>query len=51
MNKDGAGPSGSNDAEKKQVQSSVFMQNSKYIQNYIYVIFEAFYVQDDNVAW
>nr|KAJ0190322.1 hypothetical protein LSAT_V11C800450840 [Lactuca sativa] len=27
------------------------MQNSKYIQNYISVISEAFYVQDDNVAW
>nr|KAJ0219539.1 hypothetical protein LSAT_V11C300102630 [Lactuca sativa] len=26
-------------------------KNSKYIHNYIPVIFEAFYVQDDNVAW
>nr|KAJ0208808.1 hypothetical protein LSAT_V11C400210700 [Lactuca sativa] len=50
-NKDGAGPSGPNDPERQQGQISVFMQNSKYIQSYIYVISEAFYVQDDNVAW
>nr|KAJ0226498.1 hypothetical protein LSAT_V11C100008600 [Lactuca sativa] len=51
VNKDGAGPSGSKDSEKQQGQIYVFMQNSKYIQNYIYVISEAFFVQDDNVAW
>nr|KAJ0226448.1 hypothetical protein LSAT_V11C100026870 [Lactuca sativa] len=51
VNKDGAGPSGSKDLEKQQGQISVFMQNSKYIQNYISVISEAFYVQDDNAAW
>nr|KAJ0212594.1 hypothetical protein LSAT_V11C400219000 [Lactuca sativa] len=51
VNKDGAGPSGSKDPEKQQGQISVFMQNTKYIQNYISVISEAFYVQDDKVAW
>nr|KAJ0205724.1 hypothetical protein LSAT_V11C500243750 [Lactuca sativa] len=51
VNKDGVGPSGSKDPEKQQGQISVSSQNSKYIQNYIYVNSEAFYVQDDNVAW
>nr|KAJ0199050.1 hypothetical protein LSAT_V11C600338430 [Lactuca sativa] len=51
VNKDGAGPSGSKDPEKQQGQISVSMQNSKYVQNYISVISEAFYVQDDDVAW
>nr|KAJ0200496.1 hypothetical protein LSAT_V11C600308410 [Lactuca sativa] len=51
VNKDGAGPSGSKDPEKQQGHISVFMQNSKYIKNYISVISEAFYMQDDNVAW
>nr|KAJ0217786.1 hypothetical protein LSAT_V11C300105360 [Lactuca sativa] len=41
VNKDRAGPSGSKDPKKQQGQNS----------NYIYVISEAFYVQDDNVAW
>nr|KAJ0203942.1 hypothetical protein LSAT_V11C500257960 [Lactuca sativa] len=51
VNKDGAGPSGSKDPEKQQGQNSVFMQNFNYVQNYISVISETFYVQDDNVAW
>ena len=51
LNKDGARPSGSKDQEKQQGLISVFMQNFKYIHNYISVISEAFYVQDDNVAW
>nr|KAJ0208664.1 hypothetical protein LSAT_V11C400206440 [Lactuca sativa] len=51
VNKDGAGPSGSKDPEKQQGQISVSMQNSKYIHNYISMISEAFYVQDDAVAW
>ena len=51
VNKDGAGPSGSKDPEKQQGQNSVFMQNFNYIQNYISVISEAFYVHDDDVAW
>nr|KAJ0198596.1 hypothetical protein LSAT_V11C700365700 [Lactuca sativa] len=51
VNKDGAGPSGSKDPKKKQGQNSVFMQKSNYIQTYISVISEAFYVHDDNVAW
>nr|KAJ0214327.1 hypothetical protein LSAT_V11C400181990 [Lactuca sativa] len=41
VNKDGVGPSRSKDPEK----------DSKYVQNYISVISEAFYVQDDDVAW
>ncbi|XP_052627832.1 homogentisate phytyltransferase 1, chloroplastic [Lactuca sativa] len=45
VNKDGAGPSGSKDPEKQQGQIFVSLQISKYIQNYIYVISEAFYVQ------
>nr|KAJ0214613.1 hypothetical protein LSAT_V11C400207050 [Lactuca sativa] len=51
VNKDGVGPSGSKDPKKQQGQISVFMQNSKYIQNYISVISEVFYVLDDKVAW
>nr|KAJ0200300.1 hypothetical protein LSAT_V11C600326060 [Lactuca sativa] len=51
VNKDGVGPSGSKDPEKQQGQISVSLQNSKYIQNYISVISEAFYVQDDKVPW
>nr|KAJ0203629.1 hypothetical protein LSAT_V11C500229240 [Lactuca sativa] len=51
VNKDGTGPSGSKDPEKQQGQNSVFMQNFNYIQNYISMISETFYVQDDNVAW
>nr|KAJ0189226.1 hypothetical protein LSAT_V11C800430080 [Lactuca sativa] len=51
VNKDCAGPSGSKDPEKQQGQNSIFMQNFNYIQNYISVISESFYVQDDNVAW
>nr|KAJ0192794.1 hypothetical protein LSAT_V11C800411690 [Lactuca sativa] len=51
VNKDGVGSSGSKDPEKQHSHISVFMQNSKYIQNYIFVISEAFYVQDDKVAW
>nr|KAJ0212853.1 hypothetical protein LSAT_V11C400198040 [Lactuca sativa] len=51
VDKDGDGTSGSKDPKTQQGQISVFMQNSKYIQNYISKISEAFYVQDDNVAW
>nr|KAJ0206517.1 hypothetical protein LSAT_V11C500250200 [Lactuca sativa] len=51
VNKDGAGPSGSKDPEKQQGQIFVSLQNSKYIRNYISVISEAFYVQDDKFAW
>nr|KAJ0226024.1 hypothetical protein LSAT_V11C100031100 [Lactuca sativa] len=49
VNKDGVGPTGSKDPEKQQGQISVSMQNSKYVQNYISVISEAFYVHDDDV--
>nr|KAJ0201796.1 hypothetical protein LSAT_V11C600311740 [Lactuca sativa] len=51
VNKDGVGPSGSKDLEKQQGHIYVFMQNSKYVLNYIYVISKAFYVQDGDVAW
>nr|KAJ0201762.1 hypothetical protein LSAT_V11C600301900 [Lactuca sativa] len=51
VNKDGVRPSGSKDPEKQQGQISVSLQNSKYIRNYISMISEAFYVQDDKVAW
>nr|KAJ0197827.1 hypothetical protein LSAT_V11C700348630 [Lactuca sativa] len=51
VNKDGVGPSGSKDPEKQQGQIFVSLQNSKYTQNYISVISEAFYEQDDKVAW
>nr|KAJ0227183.1 hypothetical protein LSAT_V11C100008820 [Lactuca sativa] len=51
VNKVGVGPSGSKDPEKQQVQIFVSAQNCKYVQNYISVISEAFYVQDDDVSW
>nr|KAJ0213955.1 hypothetical protein LSAT_V11C400185640 [Lactuca sativa] len=51
VNKDGIGPSGSRDPKKQQGHISVFMKNSKYVQNYISVISKAFYVQDDDIAW
>lgn len=49
VNKDGAGPSGSKDPEKQQGQNLVY--NFNYVQNYVSVISETFYVQDDDVAW
>ncbi|KAI3679326.1 hypothetical protein L2E82_51458 [Cichorium intybus] len=52
VNKDkDVGPSGSKDPDKQQGQKSDFIQNLKYVQNYVSVISEAFYVQDDDVAW
>ncbi|KAE8661133.1 hypothetical protein F3Y22_tig00116939pilonHSYRG00341 [Hibiscus syriacus] len=50
VNKD-AGPSGSKDPGKQQAQNSDLIQNFNYVQNYVSLIFEAFYVQDDDVSW
>lgn len=49
VNKD-VSPSGSKDLEKQQAHISIFMQNSNYIHNYVYMISKAFYMQDDDVA-
>nr|KAJ0226961.1 hypothetical protein LSAT_V11C100031640 [Lactuca sativa] len=48
VNKDGVGPSGSKDPEKQQ---GGLISETFYIHNYISMISETFYVQDDNVAW
>ncbi|XP_074374128.1 uncharacterized protein LOC141714511 [Apium graveolens] len=47
--KQNAGPSGSKDPEKQQDQ--MLIQNYNSCQNYVSLISEAFYVQDDNIAW
>ena len=44
-----AGPSGSKDPEKQQGQ--ILIKNCNSGQNYVSLISDAFYVQDDNVAW
>ena len=49
-NKD-AGPSGSKDPEKQQGLNSVIFQNFNNVQNYVSVISDAYYVQDDDVTW
>nr|GEX46105.1 zinc finger, CCHC-type [Tanacetum cinerariifolium] len=48
---DGAGSNGSKDLEKQQGYNSVFMQNFVNVLHYVSVISDAFYVQDDEVAW
>nr|GEV89846.1 zinc finger, CCHC-type [Tanacetum cinerariifolium] len=48
---DGAGSDGSKDPEKQQGYNYDFMQNFVNVLHYVYVIFDAFYVQDDEVAW
>ncbi|XP_074352399.1 uncharacterized protein LOC141691567 [Apium graveolens] len=47
--KHNAGPSGSKDPEKQ--QGHILVQNYNSGQNYVSLISETFYVQDDNVAW
>ncbi|XP_074378329.1 uncharacterized protein LOC141719863 [Apium graveolens] len=47
--KQNAGQSGSKDLEKQQGQ--ILIQNYNSCQNYVSLISEIFYVQDDNVAW
>ncbi|GJV02812.1 zinc finger, CCHC-type containing protein [Tanacetum coccineum] len=49
--KDGAGSNGSKDPEKQQGYNSDFMQNFNNVLHYVSVISDAFYVQDDEVAW
>ncbi|GJV42668.1 zinc finger, CCHC-type containing protein [Tanacetum coccineum] len=49
--KDGAGSNGSKDPEKQQGYDSDFMQNFYNVLHYVSVISDAFYVQDDEVAW
>lgn len=49
--KNKAGPSGSNDPEKQQGQIVVNNFNSNTNSNYVSLISDAFYVQDDDVAW
>ncbi|GJY18442.1 zinc finger, CCHC-type containing protein [Tanacetum coccineum] len=49
--KDGAGSNGSKDPEKQQGYNSDFMQNFYNVLHYVSVISDAFYVQDDEVAW
>ena len=46
-----AGPSGSKDPEKQQGLNSDLFQNFSFVQNYVSVISDAYYVQDDDVAW
>nr|GEZ42857.1 zinc finger, CCHC-type [Tanacetum cinerariifolium] len=48
---DGAGSNGSKDLEKQQGYNSYFMQNFYNVLHYVSVISDAFYVQDDEVAW
>ncbi|GJW59596.1 zinc finger, CCHC-type containing protein [Tanacetum coccineum] len=48
---DGAGSNGSKDPKKKQGYNFDFMQNFDNVLHYVYVISDAFYVQDDEVAW
>ncbi|GJX15252.1 zinc finger, CCHC-type containing protein [Tanacetum coccineum] len=49
--KDGAGSNGSKDPEKQQGYNSDFIQNFYNVLHYVSVISDAFYVQDDEVAW
>ncbi|GJU73316.1 zinc finger, CCHC-type containing protein [Tanacetum coccineum] len=49
--KDGAGSNGSKDPEKQQGYNSDFIQNFYNALHYVSVISDAFYVQDDEVAW
>nr|GEV74698.1 zinc finger, CCHC-type [Tanacetum cinerariifolium] len=48
---DGAGSNGYKDPEKQQGYNSDFMQNFDNVLHYVSVISDAFYVQDDEVAW
>nr|GEX80052.1 zinc finger, CCHC-type [Tanacetum cinerariifolium] len=48
---DGAGSNGSKDPEKQQGYNADFMQNFDNVLHYGSVISDAFYVQDDEVAW
>nr|GEX01531.1 zinc finger, CCHC-type [Tanacetum cinerariifolium] len=48
---DGAGSNASKDPEKQQGYNSDFMQNFVNVLHYVFVISDAFYVQDDEVAW
>lgn len=50
VNKD-VGSSGSKDPKKQQGQNSDLVHNFNYIQNYVSVISEEFFVKDDNVSW
>ncbi|GJY78765.1 zinc finger, CCHC-type containing protein [Tanacetum coccineum] len=48
---DDAGSNGSKDPEKQQGHNYDFMQNFVNVLHYVSVISDAFYVQDDEVAW
>nr|GEW27018.1 hypothetical protein [Tanacetum cinerariifolium] len=48
---DGTGSNGSKDPENQQGYNSDFMQNFVNVLHYVSVISDAFYVQDDKVAW
>ena len=47
----GAGASGSKDPEKQQGYNSDSIQNFDNVLHYVSIISDAFYVQDDDVAW
>ncbi|GJY32595.1 zinc finger, CCHC-type containing protein [Tanacetum coccineum] len=47
----GTGSNGSKDPEKQQGYNYDFMQNFYNVLHYVSVIFDTFYVQDDEVAW
>ena len=47
----GAGSSGSKDPEKQQGYNSDSMQNLDNVLHYVSIISDAFYIQDDDVAW
>ncbi|GJV20760.1 zinc finger, CCHC-type containing protein [Tanacetum coccineum] len=49
--KDGAGSNGSKDPKKQQGYNSDFIQKIYNVLHYVSVISDAFYVQDDEVAW
>nr|GEX55756.1 hypothetical protein [Tanacetum cinerariifolium] len=48
---DSTGSNGSKDPKKQQGYNSDFMQNFVNVLHYVFVISDAFYVQDDEVAW
>ncbi|GJX25763.1 hypothetical protein Tco_0232059 [Tanacetum coccineum] len=48
---DGVGSNGSKDPKKQQGYNFDFMQNFDNVLHYVSVISDAFYVQDDEVAW
>ncbi|GKD24890.1 zinc finger, CCHC-type containing protein, partial [Tanacetum coccineum] len=48
---DGAGSNGSKDPEKQQGHNFDFMHNFVNVLHYVSVISDAFYIQDDEVAW